>query len=106
MQVRLHQLEHHEDVLKLTRTGRQHDVFNFHDICSHFSLSGIAYYAVHALLKQSYYISWQSSGEHEEVEPLKAIQYLYHLPSYCSSPGCRSSRSSLISLSMRVASET
>ena len=34
MQVRLHQLENHIDVLEFSRPGRQHYVFNFDNVCA------------------------------------------------------------------------
>ena len=34
VQVRLHELEDHEDVPELPGAGRQHDVLDLHDICA------------------------------------------------------------------------
>lgn len=40
VQVRLHQLKHHVDVLEVPRAGWQHDVLDLHDVCNYSKMQG------------------------------------------------------------------
>ena len=80
VQICLHELEDNVDILEFARTGRQHDVLNFHDVCRR------------ELWRDKLGSSMQAAT--------------WHKLHFGCTPGCRSNRRSLISRRIRVASET